>query len=240
MDGIPTPSKKRRGDSSYTPPLAGNVSVSLTPGGLPLATLTHPLGGSCQLLIPGASVSVWRSPDGVERLAPSDDTSGACSPCGLAAWVPPEAWAIERLDGGQGPDDSVRVSVFAEAPGAGGVPAFVRVTVTLLPHSLSVGIEVANELEAGDASLPVDCTLRLRCAAAAAAPVAVASAEEALDLLGMGLRLQGFAGLELVAADEQRLRCIDVVAEPRVLLVGPGETLSGAVSLELRNFSAAT
>ncbi len=37
-------------------------------GGLPTALLTHPGGGSCEVVVAGAHVTSWKTPDGVERL----------------------------------------------------------------------------------------------------------------------------------------------------------------------------
>lgn len=48
--------------------MAGNVNVALGKGGLPTATLTHPSGASCEVVLTGAHVSSWKTSDGLERL----------------------------------------------------------------------------------------------------------------------------------------------------------------------------
>jgi glucose-6-phosphate 1-epimerase len=56
------------GASSGGPPLAGNINVALGKGELPTATLSHPSGASCEVVLTGAHVTSWRTVDGVERL----------------------------------------------------------------------------------------------------------------------------------------------------------------------------
>lgn len=49
-------------------PLAGNINVALGRGELPTATLSHPSGSSCEVVLAGAHVTSWKTSDGVERL----------------------------------------------------------------------------------------------------------------------------------------------------------------------------
>ena len=46
----------------------GNINVALGRGDLPTATLTHPSGASCEVVLTGAHVSSWKTSDGIERL----------------------------------------------------------------------------------------------------------------------------------------------------------------------------
>jgi len=50
------------------PPLAGNINVALGKGDLPVATMSHPSGASCEVVLAGAHVTSWKTTDGVERL----------------------------------------------------------------------------------------------------------------------------------------------------------------------------
>lgn len=169
-------------------PLAGNISISLSAGGFPCATLTHPRGGSCQIVIPGACIPSWRTADGVERISPSggkDTPAGGITPCGLGALLPADAWAIETMNGGDG-NSPVVVSLFAESRPSGVLdqapevaipgmaPLAARMTAALGANQLSVRIEVAHAGEEvldatgemADASadgLVIDCTLRTYC-----------------------------------------------------------------------------
>ena len=49
-------------------PLAGNINVALGRGELPTATMSHPSGASCEIVLTGAHVTSWKTADGVERL----------------------------------------------------------------------------------------------------------------------------------------------------------------------------
>ena len=49
-------------------PLAGNINVALGKGELPTATLSHPSGASCEVVLTGAHVTSWKTRDGIERL----------------------------------------------------------------------------------------------------------------------------------------------------------------------------
>jgi glucose-6-phosphate 1-epimerase len=51
-----------------SPPLAGNINVALGKGDLPTATMSHPSGASCEVVLTGAHVTSWKTRDGVERL----------------------------------------------------------------------------------------------------------------------------------------------------------------------------
>lgn len=155
-------------------PLAGNISITLSPEGLPMAALTHPKGGSCEVLIGGASIVSWRTPDGVERLA-RDRGGIMLSNLGASCGLEDASWNIEQMDGGK-PDGGVQVSVFAETGAAqpaefvglspeavlagdlsGAAPAppaaadgpqvAARITVNLTPSRLSVSLEVANQAD---------------------------------------------------------------------------------------------
>jgi len=269
-------------------PLAGNISISLSPEGLPCATLTHPRGGSCQVVIAGACVTSWRTADGAERLSPmvrkdvsGGDCAGGISACGLQSLLPAEAWAIETMNGGDG-DAPVVVSLFAESHPKGVLdetlavvmpdstaPLAARMTLALGANQLSVRIEVAHagEEALGDMAdvsagkLGVDCSLRAHCSGqqAGGGELAPATSEDAamedaveeeeggmcnvalpdLERAGLRLRLEGFtkaAAAELpavAAAAAPAAFAFDAMAPDRVVHLAPGETVAGALLLEL-------
>lgn len=207
--------------------LAGDVAVSLTAGGQPVATLMHPLGGSCQVLLGEARAISWRTPDGTERLAATEGCGGL-GPAGLRGERPVE-WSIEVMKGAlEGGDDHVSVSVFAEWCDEGEAAAAARATFSLWPRRLALDLEIANgeeeqqdEEDAADglpaeaASAGMDSGNEAAVAGAAAAPLIVAcairghcqgppgsgeSVQEAMAGVGLVAHLQDFGALATIDA----------------------------------------
>lgn len=151
--------------------LVGDVAVGLCPySGLPLATLVHPDGGSCQVAVSGASLMSWRPAreGGADRLLPVEDGAAPGASAGLQlcgfGLIPPSAWAVETLVGRKGNDGPLVLTLFAEVPAAsastgGGAagdgaaaagppaPLAARATFSLWPNRLTVGLQVANALD---------------------------------------------------------------------------------------------
>eukprot|EP00928_Gymnodinium_smaydae_P012195 TRINITY_DN14437_c0_g1_i1.p1 TRINITY_DN14437_c0_g1~~TRINITY_DN14437_c0_g1_i1.p1 ORF type:complete len:246 (+),score=54.15 TRINITY_DN14437_c0_g1_i1:69-806(+) len=192
--------------------LAGNVSVSLSSNGQPVATLSHPSGGSCQVLLGAARALSWKTQDGIERLAAVSVDGNAAGADAASGWLggfgpsgtPFVAWDIETLAGGVARDDVVSVSVVSEVAAAGGAKLVARTTFSLLPSQLSVDLEISNDLEASDddqTAVPVACGLRGHLCnpdsgdelSPPPSVEAGAAAGPALDsALGMAIRLHGF------------------------------------------------
>mmetsp|Transcript_116157 Transcript_116157/g.375323 ORF Transcript_116157/g.375323 Transcript_116157/m.375323 type:complete len:249 (-) Transcript_116157:129-875(-) len=237
--------------------LAGNISVSLNAAGSPTATLNHPNGGSCQFSVLGACVTSWRAKDGAERLLAGDMASplagtGGLLPCNLDC-IPPDAWVIETMLGSAS-DGAVVFSVFAEGTAEDDVPYGARCTVYLFPERLSVSLEVGNaaEEDAEDAAPGSPPTSRLnllccglhghcRAAGSTASPETAAQAPEAahdiaLRSLGLRLRAEGFTNVSVSAAgdgNESVPAAAFKALSPTPVVLGPGETVSGSVCLEV-------
>lgn len=238
--------------------LAGNVAVSLSPLGCPLATLTHPRGGSCQVLLNEARVVSWKTADGVERLAASEGAaagagggSGALGGLGPVG-VPCASWDIEALAGAQR-EDSLSISVFGESS-EGGVAMAARTTFSLSPGQLSVELEVANATEpleefadapegAAAAQLDVACALRGHCSGQAAEasppPESAGGAAEVLRSMGLILHVEGFPGavpIEPPLGLREHTQCWCSAFEAATqgpLSLLPGQALTGSVALAL-------
>lgn len=162
---------KRRAEEQ----LVGDVAVSLCPvSGGPLATLTHPEGGSCQVLVNGATVTSWRPARdcGAERLLPAEaspETLPGQRPGQLQLLnldlIPASAWTIETLVGYKASGGALVVSLFAEVPaggntaeagegtsaGAAAAPLAARAKFSLWPNRLLIELEVANAADDEDA-----------------------------------------------------------------------------------------
>ncbi|CAE7911383.1 hypothetical protein AK812_SmicGene30019 [Symbiodinium microadriaticum] len=237
--------------------LAGNVAVSLGPDGAPMATLTHPAGGSCQVSLPGVRVTTWKGADGVERLAGGPD--GGLLSHGLEGIIASTDWTIESLVGGGGDGDSLAFSAFAEARSADGVPVRSRAEVRLWAGRLALSLEVAHaggeEMEweeeedpAGVADerrakrsrilpLPLpDVGLQgsLCCNEAAGSVGGVGGyqdgTKDAFDKTGVRLETMGFSVVK--SASSGSVMQFKTLA-PTEIALQPGETVSGSLQLTL-------
>ena len=113
-------------------------------GGLPVATLSHPSGVSCEVVVAGAHVTSWKTKDGVERLFVSSASkfgSGAAIRGGIPVCWPQfagrgplakhgfvrtsEAWEIAEMSSESG--DCKLVLTICDSP----------TTRALWPHSCS-------------------------------------------------------------------------------------------------------
>eukprot|EP00931_Biecheleriopsis_adriatica_P079360 TRINITY_DN52762_c0_g1_i1.p1 TRINITY_DN52762_c0_g1~~TRINITY_DN52762_c0_g1_i1.p1 ORF type:complete len:267 (+),score=47.60 TRINITY_DN52762_c0_g1_i1:56-802(+) len=239
--------------------LAGNVAVSLGQDGSPVATLMHPSGSTCQILLPGARVTSWRDRGGEERLIAGP--AGGLMPCGLESVVSPSAWSIESLVGcAEG--DSATFMAFAETRDASGVPVHARVAVTLSADRLNVALEVSHaggdemqweeEPEADEApaqesrakkakvqalNLPglglqgaVPCSSDPGAQALASQD---ASAGITLDKTGLGLQTVGFCAVKTAVASDGPQMQFQALA-PVAITLQPGETVSGSICLALQ------
>eukprot|EP00405_Crypthecodinium_cohnii_P038674 CAMPEP_0206546630 /NCGR_PEP_ID=MMETSP0325_2-20121206/12824_1 /ASSEMBLY_ACC=CAM_ASM_000347 /TAXON_ID=2866 /ORGANISM="Crypthecodinium cohnii, Strain Seligo" /LENGTH=269 /DNA_ID=CAMNT_0054045799 /DNA_START=56 /DNA_END=865 /DNA_ORIENTATION=+ len=150
---------KRRAEEQ----LMGNVAVGICPHtGGPIVTMTHPEGGSCQVLVAGACVTSWRPAldNGAERLLPAEASAdlrpgqkpGLLEVCNLPS-VPASEWKPEQLGSIQKKGGPLSVSLFAEVAGSDGkegppvAPLMARSRISLWPNRLLVELEVGN---AGD------------------------------------------------------------------------------------------
>lgn len=208
------------------------------------ATLSHPAGGTCRVLVAGGRVVSWRAQGAGQRLDSSDVSLGGLVPRGLAS-IPPEAWEIETLRGEALGGDPISFSVFADATDSR--PA-ARVTVSLTPDSLKMSLEISNMSDdEGAEPIPVDCGLRGRCwvydeddlpSRDAEGPEAlqkrrrrvdgegVERESSVLETFGLGLEREGYTEAFLVSPPG----CFEV-GTASVIPLPPGSTLRGSVTL---------
>mmetsp|Transcript_33121 Transcript_33121/g.60737 ORF Transcript_33121/g.60737 Transcript_33121/m.60737 type:complete len:246 (-) Transcript_33121:38-775(-) len=213
----------------------GNVSVSMCPTtGVPTVQMTHPCGDSCTMRVAGAAVTSWKTKSGTELLA-----AAGLTPCGLPPGTAAESWCVEELSGGGGASSTgeeegeTKVVVSSEIM-CGPVRAISRVTITLLPGSLSAELDIANDMEeTANASLQLGAIgFRMTCAGppVAAAESETTNVEGALRAFGLKLSIEGFSTSALVGVSQQA--CGVDVASGSSLVLGPGQVVSGTVVLE--------
>mmetsp|Transcript_43197 Transcript_43197/g.99591 ORF Transcript_43197/g.99591 Transcript_43197/m.99591 type:complete len:251 (-) Transcript_43197:8-760(-) len=218
----------------------GNVSVSMCPtAGVPAVQMTHPCGDSCTMRVAGAAVTSWKNKSGLELLTAGRGSDAGLVPCGLPPGTTAESWSVEALSGGGGAstageeESETKVIVSSEVM-CGAVRAISRVTITILPESLTAELDIANDMEedVADASLQLGAIgFRFTCAGPAiAATSETMNVEGALHAFGMKLSMQGFSTSALVGVSQQAC-CVDV-ASAGGLLLGPGQVVSGTVVLE--------
>eukprot|EP00929_Paragymnodinium_shiwhaense_P101817 TRINITY_DN65003_c0_g1_i1.p1 TRINITY_DN65003_c0_g1~~TRINITY_DN65003_c0_g1_i1.p1 ORF type:complete len:256 (-),score=54.47 TRINITY_DN65003_c0_g1_i1:57-824(-) len=234
-----------RGPRVYTP-MEGNINISISPAGQPMATLTHPSGASCKVLIGQACVLSWRTAEGCEHIAACEDADcavlGGLSPIG----VPKPTWDIENLQGVGLGGEAVTLSVFSEGVVEGDVSAAARVTFSLLPKQLSVDLEVANTTEVPEGQeatkqLSLACGLRGHCLLREGAPQAEApaNAEDALRPLNLKPRLLGFTAASLIGCpaglqEKTGGGCVSLEAATQGdCSLEAGQALTGGLALQL-------
>ena len=159
---------------AVSPP--GNINVALGRGDLPTATMTHPSGASCEVVLAGAHVTSWRSSDGVERLFVSSASKfgpGEAIRGGIPVCFPQFSgrgplpkhgfartsgeWEIESMSSEGGACKLVLTLSDSDATRALWPHAFLlRYVVTLTDASLCTEMELVNS---GDAPLTFTAAL---------------------------------------------------------------------------------
>jgi glucose-6-phosphate 1-epimerase len=161
----------------------GNINVGLGKGELPTATITHPSGASCEVVLTGAHVTSWKTREGTERLFMSSASkfgAGAAIRGGIPVCFPQFSgrgslpkhgfartsaeWELETIhsEGASSKEEGKPCTLVlrladTEASRAAWPHAFsLRYTITLTDATLCTELELVNK---GDAPLTFTAAL---------------------------------------------------------------------------------